>query len=71
MRNVVDSLSQTRRGRACLLPGLRAIVAALTADGYQPKRAKRWHPATVARVLARQDQVAWADRGRYDASVPR
>lgn len=32
---------------------LRKIAEALHEKGYRPKRSDRWHPATVARVLAR------------------
>jgi DNA invertase Pin-like site-specific DNA recombinase len=32
---------------------LRAIAQALDAEGTRPKRGPRWHPAQVARVLAR------------------
>jgi DNA invertase Pin-like site-specific DNA recombinase len=32
---------------------LRAIANVLTVEGHRPKRGDRWHPTTVARVLAR------------------
>lgn len=32
---------------------MRAIAAALTAEGWRTKRAGKWHPATVQRVLRR------------------
>lgn len=32
---------------------LRQIAAALEAEGYRPKRADRWHPQSLARVIAR------------------
>jgi DNA invertase Pin-like site-specific DNA recombinase len=32
---------------------IRAIVAAMTAEGHKPKRGGDWHPETIRRVLAR------------------
>jgi len=32
---------------------LRTIAATLEAEGRRPKRGERWHPTTLARVLAR------------------
>lgn len=32
---------------------LRKIAQKLTSEGYRPKRSKRWHPASLARILAR------------------
>jgi DNA invertase Pin-like site-specific DNA recombinase len=32
---------------------LRSIAATLEAEGHRPKRGDRWHPQTVARVIAR------------------
>lgn len=37
---------------------LRDIAAALTAEGYKPKRGEQWHSAVIGRVLARHDQSA-------------
>ena len=33
---------------------LRQIVRILTAEGLRPKRAQRWHPETIRRILNRQ-----------------
>lgn len=33
---------------------LREMAATLTAEGHRPKRADRWHPQSLARILARQ-----------------
>jgi hypothetical protein len=35
---------------------LRSIADVLHAEGHPPKRGDRWHPQTLARVLARRDQ---------------
>ena len=32
---------------------LREIAATLTAEGHRPKRAERWHPQSLARIVAR------------------
>jgi DNA invertase Pin-like site-specific DNA recombinase len=32
---------------------LRSMASALEAEGYRPKRADRWHPQSLARILAR------------------
>lgn len=32
---------------------VRAIAAALTAEGHRPKRGGQWHPETVRRIIAR------------------
>lgn len=32
---------------------LRGIAAALTAEGHRPKRSDRWHPQSLARIVAR------------------
>ena len=32
---------------------LREIAAALTAEGHRPKRSDRWHPQSLARIVAR------------------
>lgn len=34
---------------------LREMAATLTAEGHRPKRSDRWHPQTLARVVARLD----------------
>lgn len=34
---------------------LRQIVRALEAEGHRPKRAERWHPETIRRILLRLD----------------
>jgi hypothetical protein len=32
---------------------LRSMAAILTEEGYRPKRSDRWHPQSLARVIAR------------------
>ena len=41
---------------------LRAIIEILDAEGHTPKRSGRWHPQTLARVIARLDQPAASHR---------
>jgi DNA invertase Pin-like site-specific DNA recombinase len=45
----IARIAELHRGGA----SLRAIAAALAAEGHRPKRGDRWHPQTVARVLGR------------------
>jgi len=35
---------------------LRQIIAVLDTEGHAPKRGGRWHPQTLARIIARLDQ---------------
>jgi DNA invertase Pin-like site-specific DNA recombinase len=49
-RAVVDRIALLRgRGRS-----LRAIAATLDAEGIRPREGARWHPNTLARILARE-----------------
>ena len=54
---VVDPSEQEAVERAVTLrssgASLRAIAEMLTAEGYLPRRADRWHPETLRRMLAR------------------
>jgi DNA invertase Pin-like site-specific DNA recombinase len=46
-QRILERARQLRAGGA----SLRAIAAALTAEGYQTKRGGRWQPTQVARLL--------------------
>jgi DNA invertase Pin-like site-specific DNA recombinase len=46
---VIARMKELRRGGA----SLRSVADSLNAEGLPPKRGTRWHPQTVARVLAR------------------
>lgn len=37
---------------------LRSIAAALTAEGFKPKRSDRWHPETLRRIVDRLNAAA-------------
>jgi len=56
-RLAADEAEQAAIARMRELSGagasLRAVAAALDAEGIRPKRGERWHPQTVARALAR------------------
>ena len=58
-RLVEDAAEQATVGRVVELRGqgrsLRAIAAALEAEGHEPRRGQRWHPNTLARILERLD----------------
>lgn len=59
---VADSLEQAVIARMVDLDGqglsLRAIAAALEAEGHRPKRGGRWHPTVIRRTLARLEPVS-------------
>ncbi len=54
---VPDEAEQAALARARELHGtgasVRAIAAALAAEGHRPKRGGCWHPETVRRILVR------------------
>lgn len=47
---------------------LRAMIEVLDDEGHAPKRGGRWHPQTLARVVARLDQQPAGGRPRGDAA---
>ncbi len=50
-----DEAAMVERVRALRADGLslRGIITALDAEGYRPRRGERFHPSTIARILAR------------------
>lgn len=49
---------------------LRAICSTLTAEGFQPKRSRTWHPGSLALVVKRLDALPRALGGDHEGAFP-